>query len=196
MTLWYRSFLVFLGAYTVGAVPIGPLIASWAGVPDLLERGSKSAGATNVARHVGWPYFFLVLVLDAAKAFFYLKLLGYFNFPQSTILLSAFALLIGNSYSIFLRGRGGKGIATGLGIVAFLVPIHFLFLCIVVWLVVLFFTHQIGIASVAAALALIGMSAYCISTQGEHDTNLFLLFMGLYGVWRHKQNLDSFFKKI
>jgi acyl phosphate:glycerol-3-phosphate acyltransferase len=102
------------GAYLVGAFPTGVLLARARGV-DLRQVGSGNIGATNVGRALGKRWAILVLLVDAAKGaapVLVARALGLGPWVEST---GAVAAVVGHSYNIFLRGQGGKGVATSLG---------------------------------------------------------------------------------
>ena len=116
------NFIYLLGAYLVGSIPTGYLIAKLAGIADIRSHGSGNIGATNVARLIGIHGFFLVLCIDALKAYAYLRYMQ--TITSQDVYLCAIALLIlsGNIHSLFLGFRGGKGVATSIGIAAALMP--------------------------------------------------------------------------
>ena len=105
---------VIAGAYLVGAFPTGVLLARARGV-DLRQVGSGNIGATNVGRALGKRWAILVLLVDAAKGIapvLVARALGLGPWVEAT---GAVAAVVGHSYNIFLRGQGGKGVATSLG---------------------------------------------------------------------------------
>jgi glycerol-3-phosphate acyltransferase PlsY len=115
------SLLVVL-AYLAGSFPTGVLLARARGV-DLRKVGSGNIGATNVGRALGRPFGVLVLVIDAAKGFlpvFIARQLGLSPWLLAAIGLAA---LLGHSFSVFLRGRGGKSVATALGAALAIAPL-------------------------------------------------------------------------
>jgi acyl phosphate:glycerol-3-phosphate acyltransferase len=102
------------GAYLVGAFPTGVLLARARGV-DLRQVGSGNIGATNVGRALGKRWAILVLLVDAAKGaapVLVARALGLGPWVEAA---GAVAAVVGHSYNIFLRGQGGKGVATSLG---------------------------------------------------------------------------------
>lgn len=127
------TLISIVGAYLVGAFPSGYVLARLFKGVDIRQHGSGNIGASNAARVLGKHYFVPIFLLDACKAWGALALFSYFN-PESGVFvpyLVAFALLLGNAFSIFLRFTGGKGVATSLGIIAFFYswPFTFLFAC-------------------------------------------------------------------
>ncbi len=116
--LEYRVLLSVI-AYIAGSIPFGLIVGRYKGV-DIRKRGSGNIGATNVARVIGKKWGLLVLFLDFLKGF--LPVYIYKNFLASNALHDAFIGIIGlcavagHCFSVFLRGRGGKGVATALGV--------------------------------------------------------------------------------
>ena len=117
--------LVFAAAYLVGSFPTGILVTRARGI-DLRQVGSGNTGATNVGRAMGKKWAVVVLVVDAGKGWAMVVLARYLAAalaPESPVFAAGpwleatagFGAVVGHSYSLFLRGRGGKGVATSLG---------------------------------------------------------------------------------
>jgi glycerol-3-phosphate acyltransferase PlsY len=178
--------------YIVGAIPIGFLYARMLGIRDIRTHGSGNIGATNVARVLGKQYFFLIFLLDAAKAFVYLWLLKtYTHISEYTLYITAFAVLLGNVASIFLKGRGGKGVSTSVGIMMALQPLVVPWV-LAVWLIILSLTKTVGIASVVATMFLPLIAYYMCS---NYVLVLFSFFASMIILWRHKENIKSYYFK-
>jgi len=121
------SVVAIVAAYLIGAVPIGYLVGRAFGIADIRRHGSGTIGATNVLRTAGRLPALLTLAGDIAKGFAAVTLGGALvNSPAGPDLgataACAVAAVIGNCWSIFLGFRGGKGVATGLGALLWLVP--------------------------------------------------------------------------
>jgi len=114
--------LLCVGAYVAGSVPFGLVIARGKGV-DLRAVGSGNIGATNVARALGKGWAIAVLFLDAAKGFVPVMLGKRLGLPPEHVALAGLAAIVGHMFTIFLRGRGGKGVATSLGVAFALSPV-------------------------------------------------------------------------
>ncbi|HXT97899.1 MAG TPA: glycerol-3-phosphate 1-O-acyltransferase PlsY [Polyangia bacterium] len=110
------------GAYLAGSIPFGVVVARAKGI-DLRQVGSGNIGATNVARALGKAWAIAVLLADAAKGFVPLWLGRRLGFPAATIALAGLAAIVGHMFTLFLRGRGGKGVATSLGVALALSPL-------------------------------------------------------------------------
>ena len=106
LIVWATALL----AYLIGAIPTGYLIARLKGVRDIRQHGSGNIGATNVSRLLGIHYFFIIFFLDAGKAFLFMNTIKPY-FPIDYLYFFAGILLLGNTCSLFLRFRGGKGVA-------------------------------------------------------------------------------------
>ncbi|HET6281027.1 MAG TPA: glycerol-3-phosphate 1-O-acyltransferase PlsY [Polyangia bacterium] len=109
--------LLIVGATVMGSIPTGLLIARARGV-DIRAVGSGNIGATNVARALGKPWAIFVLLCDALKGFLPV-FAGRFLIPglaDWTVALAGLGAIVGHMFTVFLRGRGGKGVATSLGV--------------------------------------------------------------------------------
>lgn len=196
-------FTIIIGflAYIIGAFPTGYLIAQLKGITDIRKHGSGNIGATNIARVLGKKYFFLIFFLDAGKAYLFITMIkNYFDFNY--LCFFAGILLLGNCYSIFLQGSGGKGIATLCGLLSVLYPQASLFL-LGIWLITLLFTHTVGIASIVATVFL---PIYVYMTTDNNAFFLFLihrqtplylfaLFAAGLVLWKHRSNIQAYWNK-
>jgi len=178
--------LLSIGAYLIGSIPMGYIIAVLKGI-NIQKYGSGNIGATNVARILGKPYFFLILLLDAGKVYTYLTLCAWFGLTYAQLLAIGALLLLGNGSSIFLHFRGGKGIAHLVGLLAF-INVYLLGLFIVSWLLLAYLLKNIGIASILATL-IIPIGAYFLL-----GTFSVFYFLGIAGwCWYlHRSNVINY----
>ncbi len=113
-------------SYLVGAIPFGLVIGKIAGV-DVREHGSKNIGATNVSRTLGKGLGALTLLFDLVKGFFPMfiagKLLGSFAENQLIVCTCGVCAVLGHMFPIYLKFKGGKGVATALGVFLYLSPL-------------------------------------------------------------------------
>ena len=199
---WLVAFLTILAAYLLGAIPFGFLVARMRGV-NIFEHGSGNIGATNVGRVLGRRLGILVFALDFAKGAgpvaLALALKPHFDddlwkrgYVEVAAGLTAF---LGHLFPIYLKFRGGKGVATGAGAVFVLLPIPAL-AGLFVWIVILCATRFVSLASIAAVLILCAAhlrqpsswdwtpprTAFCIVAGGlvlvRHHANIIRLFHG------------------
>ncbi len=119
------NILLPIASYLVGAIPFGLLIGRLAGV-DVRASGSGNIGATNVARLLGKKFGLITLILDCLKGFVPIflasKLLPGGSGGQTVLLLCGLLAVVGHMFPIYLGFKGGKGVATGLGVFLFLSP--------------------------------------------------------------------------
>jgi acyl-phosphate glycerol 3-phosphate acyltransferase len=156
MTPFVQYALLALGGYLAGSIPFGYLVARLKGI-DITRQGSGNIGATNVGRLLGRPFGILVFVLDftkgAAPAAAAMALAGDDISPTAAGVIAGLGAFLGHLFSVFLRFRGGKGVATGAGVVAVLLPIPAL-AAVVAWLVCLCSFRYVSLASLVAAAVL------------------------------------------
>ena len=181
-------FILIIGllAYIVGAIPTGYLIAQLKGIADIRTHGSGNIGATNVSRFLGKHYFFLIFFLDAGKAFLFIHMIKpYFDFNYLCVFASI--LLFGNGCSLFLRGSGGKGVATLFGLLVAL-NTYTAVMLFAIWGALLVITRTVGIASVGAAAWL----PFCAYAAHNPPLFVFSLFAALWIVRTHQSNIQAY----
>ena len=147
-------WLILPLAYLLGSIPFGMLIVKALGGPDIRAIGSGNIGAANVARNAGKFAGILTLLLDAGKGYAAVWLAGYFTHGNMRwMMIAAVCAVIGHMFPIWLGFKGGKGVATGLGV--------FLPICwqavaaaVVLWLAVVIFWRYSSLGSISAAVAL------------------------------------------
>ena len=192
-----------IAAYFVGSIPTGYWFARYFFGIDITQHGSGNIGATNVARVLGSvKYFFLIFAFDAGKALVFLSFAQYYaaccmsEISQSLFLCSVAAcLLLGNSFSIFLGGRGGKSVATLGGCIIFLYPIYLTSIVFASWGIVFLCTRSAFGASIFSAL----LAAFLYWLFFYQVNGLLLgIFLTLAMFWligRHAKNIKQFFTK-
>jgi glycerol-3-phosphate acyltransferase PlsY len=185
------SFMsALVGAYLVGSISSGFLVARLCGISDIRQHGSGTTGATNVARVLGRKLFCLIVLLDAGKAYGYLTFLGTFGVEENVICVAALGLLLGNSASLFLRFSGGKGVATTVGALAYLAPLY-VGVASITWLFVLALVRTVGIASVAAAFGIVLVASFSCY-QNSDPCAIASIIMALWIVFLHKKNITKY----
>jgi glycerol-3-phosphate acyltransferase PlsY len=174
--------IAFLVAYLLGSIPFGLVLTRFAGKGDIRDVGSGNIGATNVLRTGSKGLAAATLVLDALKGALAVWLAQRF-WPDGELYAAAGAL-IGHLYPVWLGFRGGKGVATLLGILAPLLPVAALVYA-VVW---------IGILLIARISSLAGMAAAAsapITAAIMNEERLFpvMLAFAVIVVWKHRENI-------
>jgi glycerol-3-phosphate acyltransferase PlsY len=189
-------FIVLLG-YLIGSIPFGYLIVKARAGADIRRTGSGGTGATNVSRSAGKAAGLLTLVLDAAKGGFAVLLARTFIASDRSltwvIALAALAVLLGHIFPLWLGFRGGKGVATALGVFLVLNPIAVV-AAAALFLMTVFFTRYVSLASIVATLLIPVLIFLQIGTDGS-PVNQRLLFLtsivvSALIVLAHRSNID------
>ena len=146
--------ILFMVSYLLGSIPFGLLLAKLFGGTDVRRAGSGNIGATNVARVAGPLPGILTLVLDAGKGWFAVWLAERASHAAAGMMIVAgvFAL-VGHCFPVWLRFRGGKGVATAAGIFAALCP-EALLAALILFALVVWFWRYVSLGSLAAAAAI------------------------------------------
>jgi len=177
------SFATAALAYLLGSSPFGLILTRMAGLGDIRQVGSGNIGATNVLRTGRRGLAAGTLLLDAAKGALAVQLVGLL-FGPVWMPLAAIAAVVGHCFTVWLRFRGGKGVATGLGVLIALDWRMGVAAC-AIWLLV-FVVTRISSASALTALAAAPVLGYFIL-----PTNWFIapLFVAILVFWRHSANI-------
>ncbi len=190
IALWY--IFTGLAAYLVGAIPFGWLIARLRGV-DIRRVGSGNIGATNVFRSIGKGWGILTFFCDALKgflpAYFFPALAARFSPENISIAGLAIACaglaVAGHNWPIYLKFKGGKGVATSAGALLALAPAA-IGAGLLTWLLVFLATRYVSVASIAAVGAAAGAGWFLAAWP----TALLLTVLGAVIIWRHKSNIQ------
>jgi acyl phosphate:glycerol-3-phosphate acyltransferase len=146
--------LLPVASYVLGSLPFGLLLAKLFGGSDVRKSGSGNIGATNVARVAGPLAGILTLVLDAAKGGMAVLLAARLSSDSAVwMMIAGLAALVGHCFPVWLRFKGGKGVATAAGIFLALCPLAFLGSLLLFILVVVFWRY-VSLASISAAAAI------------------------------------------
>ena len=188
------GFLMLAFGYLLGSMPTGYLAGKWIAGIDLRLKGSGSTGATNVLRHVGkWPAL-IVFLLDVIKGAIPVVVARSFGLNDYWQVVAGLAALIGHIWPVWLGWKGGKAVATGLGMLLGLtwqVGIA----CFGIFLTVLSITRIVSLSSVISALSLPFLML--LSFQGNTFRPAFL-YLGIVTtamvLWRHRSNLKRLSK--
>lgn len=155
------GILFIILSYFIGSIPFGVVLGKLICKKDIREYGSKNIGTTNAIRVLGKKVGFLVFFCDVFKGCFIIiliKILGITNVwktPEGIdIFLYGAAAILGHSFSIFLNFKGGKAVATSLGVVLVLTPIPAI-ACLLMFALVFYTTKYVSLASTASTLTVI-----------------------------------------
>jgi len=178
-------------AYLIGSLPTGYWFTRYFFNIDITQKGSGNIGATNVARTLGTRYFLFIFFLDALKAALFLIVCSdYLHLPSLQLIFLALLLLVGNAYSPFLEFRGGKGVATTVGIMAALAPWWITTFFISCWLFLLLLAKNAAVASLAAII-LVMMYSYSSLGYISQDLVALFVFIAIWLFWTHRTNIKK-----
>jgi glycerol-3-phosphate acyltransferase PlsY len=194
-----RIFFFLLSAYLLGSLPSAYLAAKFLKKGDIRTKGSGNVGATNVLRVAGKLPALLVLIIDIAKGLAAVVILprlffaanNPFSASRLSDLLPAFFCVIGHIWPVWLKFKGGKGVATSLGV---LIALSFrysdlgniLFVAAGVFLLVVLLTRYVSLASLIACLVL---PIWSFFAHQPPEMAVFLLLLCLIIIYKHKSNI-------
>ena len=183
---------LLLGAYLLGSIPFGLLFARLFGGTDVRQAGSGNIGATNVARVAGPLPGILTLVFDAAKGAAAVWLAGRFvEHSAGTMMFAGVAALLGHCFPVWLRFKGGKGVATGIGVFAALCPPAAL-AALLLFVLVVASLRFVSVGSITAAAAM-PLFVYFLWAP-HHAPPLVVSFGTLFAaaliIYKHSANLQ------
>ena len=174
-------FLYLLGSYIIGSVPFGLMISFLGYGVDIRQVGSKNIGMTNVQRTVGTKAAMVTLLGDVGKGWMMVTLSP--EKDASSLMWVSIAVLLGHCYSVFLQGKGGKGVATALGVMLS-ISWGTALVCLAVWISIRFAFKKSSLASLVAMGALL-----LTTTLFDSDHWNIALFITLLVTFRHKENI-------
>ena len=192
-----KTFLVILLAYLLGSIPFGYLIVRFYSQADIRQTGSGGTGATNVSRRSGKAAGLSTLVLDAAKGALAVFLARLWLSPDGSLTwpvgLAALAVIVGHIFPVWLGFRGGKGVATGAGVLLMLVPFAVI-VAGVLFLAVASLTRYVSLASIIAAAAIpmiVWMQLQFLQPRTDGDTLVTVtVCAALLIVFAHRSNIE------
>ena len=176
------AILALIIGYFLGAIPFGLLLTRLAGKGDLRSIGSGNIGATNVLRTGSKGLAVATLMLDALKGALAVWVAE--EYLPYSVLFAAAGALIGHLYPVWLRFRGGKGVATFLGVLAMLFPVGAMVYALV-WLLGLLAVRISSVAGMAAAVS----APITAAVIGNREILSALFAFALLIVWKHRENI-------
>jgi len=212
-TAWI--FLI-LSSYFIGSFPTGYLVGRYCGI-DIRQHGSGNVGATNVLRALGKKWGAFVFAIDVLKGWLPVFAATHWSDamqitpPSAPAAVAGIMALIGHSFPLWLRFKGGKGVATSVGIIIGMFPGAFPF-CLAGWFLVFFTTGYVSLASMVASAMLplmmviffiLGSNNECPAwMQGDKLSLTISFVIAALVIWRHRGNIkrlcegtESSFKK-
>ena len=188
-----ESALALLASYLLGAIPTSHLVSRLFAKIDLREHGSGNLGATNLYRVLGWKYALPVALFDIAKgAIPVLVFAPRVSNSEMFALACGVAAILGHVFSVFVRFKGGKGVATAAGVMLGLTPLA-LAVVAAIWALLVLLTGYVSLGSIAAA-AVLPFAVYLL----ERPTTAELLWIdaGVAAgvIFLHRRNIQRLLK--
>jgi len=179
--------LIIISCYLLGSIPFGYIVGKLFKKVDIREFGSGNIGATNALRILGPSLASFAVIGDIGKGIFSIYLAQYFNIDNLLILtIAGLAVICGHDWSLFLGFKGGKGIATTIGVVFAFNPIIAL-LAVTVWVIVIITTRY---ASLSSIFALISIFVFTILFKQPYEYIAFSAIILVLGIFKHKDNIE------
>jgi glycerol-3-phosphate acyltransferase PlsY len=181
-----KAVAYFIASYLIGSFPTSVVITRLKGGIDLSKEGSGNLGATNVARVVGKKFGVITLVIDALKGFVPVFIAAkYFHFPYILLSFIMIAPILGHCYSVYIKFKGGKGVATALGVFLAISP-EAVIMAFIIFLLVVVFSRYISFASMVSAFFMPFLLFYSLK-----DIYVFFaaVFISILIIYKHTPNI-------
>lgn len=178
--------LLLLAAYLTGAIPTSYIVGRTRGI-DLRKEGSGNLGATNAFRVLGWRAATPVFIVDIFKGFFPTFFFPLWDKADSPHLALAYgaAAIVGHVFSVYVRFKGGKGVATSAGVLLALAPVAVL-AALIIWGSLVFTTGYVSLASIVAAAVL---PFVILAVQGIGPVFYLSLALAAFVIFAHRANI-------
>ena len=174
--------IIGIYSYLLGSIPFGLILSKIFLKKDIRQSGSGNIGATNVLRSGGRILGFFTLILDGLKS--YLAVIITIGFFSDYFFLSSVLVFLGHLFPIWLKFKGGKGIATYLGIL-FALNFYYAVIFILSWLIVIFITKYVSLGSLVSSLIVLLFNVYF---EGFNESIMLFIFLVLI-IYSHRANI-------
>jgi len=191
-----EAVLWIIASYLIGSIPFGLVVSKLLFKQDLRKLGSGNIGATNVLRNFGVQPFIAVMMLDMGKGVAAVAIGRALGLGPNLSLLAGLAAIIGHNWSIFLKFKGGKGIATSGGVIIAAYPWPVIVATLGAFLVMVLVTRIMSVGSISGATGFI-VSSFVIfrGEMGEYWLYLVVAVMGfVFAVYKHRENIKRLMK--
>ncbi len=185
--------IYFIMAYIIGSIPSGYIIIQFLSKKDIRDFGSGSTGATNVSRYSGIAYGLVTVILDALKGVIPLIIGRYILsdsiLDQYVLCGIAFFSILGHIYPLFIRFRGGKGVAVFIGVMVVLLPLETAFF-LLLYVILLFIFRYSSLASIISITSYPGVILLFSNSNHSFLPNLILsVLLAIIIVYNHRENI-------
>ena len=183
--------IILIIAYLLGSIPFGFLLGKIFKGVDLREHGSGNVGATNALRVLGWKMGVIAMILDMMKGVTAIMIARSILPEQDLLLISTgLVVILGHIFTIYLRFKGGKGVATSAGVFAALLPIPFLF-ALLSFIITTTLSRFVSLGSIVAALVLVITQTIFTFRNGVQSPwyLVLALVVTLFIIVKHRANI-------
>ena len=183
--------IIGIYSYLLGSIPFGLILSKIFLKKDIRQSGSGNIGATNVLRSGGKVLGFFTLILDGLKS--YLAVIITIGFFSDYFFLSSVLVFLGHLFPIWLKFKGGKGVATYLGIL-FALNFYYAVIFILSWLIIIFITKYVSLGSLVSSLIVLLFNVYF---EGFNESIMLFIFLVLIiyshrtNIWRLKSGIEN-----
>jgi len=186
-------FILVIVAYLLGGLPTALILGKTIKGIDVREHGSKNSGATNAGRVLGKKWFYIVMLCDAVKGAIPVILALLCGVPELGALLVGVVAILGHTFSIYLKFKGGKGVATSLGVIIVLVPLVTIIL-LIVFVLIYKLSKFVSLGSIVAAILFPILIFLFVLFHVYSPSKLPIGYVGIllaaYIVYKHKSNIS------
>jgi len=181
-----RTILLLIISFFLGSIPFGYLVSKYLKKIDIREYGSGNIGTANTFRVLGIRYALLVLIGDCLKGLLAVYLVKLITTESITLqLLTGFFAIMGHNWSIFLKFKGGKGIATTFGVILSIYP-NIAFISAIIWVALVIVFRFAALGSIVSVFSMLILS-FIFETPVEFK--YFLIVVNLLAIFRHRSNI-------
>lgn len=179
------SVLLVIISYLIGSIPTAYLVVKLVKGVDIREVGSGNVGATNAGRVLGFYGFLIVFLIDMLKGFLPVYIAKTIYGDVFIIYLVALATIFGHTFTIFLNFKGGKGVATGVGIYLALSPYNLLY-AFIAFIVVVALFRMVSLGSIIAACVL---AILIWVNEASIILKIFTTVLAIFVIYKHRENI-------
>ena len=184
------DIILCVSSYLLGSIPFGYLVSRFKGL-DIQQHGSKNIGATNVTRHLGKVAGAITLIADAGKGAVAVYCAHYYGDHANMVYIAAFAVVVGHMYPVWLKFKGGKGVATYLGVLLMLNRSAFV-IFFMMWIFSFVTSKYASLSSISSVLiVLMWMFMDQVSLPSLISCSLITALI----VYKHKDNIKRLMSK-
>jgi len=179
-------FIIILVCYLIGSIPTAYLAGKIFQKKDIRKFGSGNVGTTNAFRVLGKKLGILTLIIDIGKGFLPVFIIKhYFNNNINYQLISGFSLVIGHIFTLFLKFKGGKGVATSAGFLLALTPLQTSF-TIVLFIICLLTSKYVSLSSIIASIS---YPIFIFILGGDNKIKIISILLAILITLKHKSNI-------